>query len=286
MMDDVTLIPNQTSSAEPEALAASPPSASAAPEEEQKPAYPSPAEMPTQEGPLGIRFDFNQGARVVLPNRTEGKWRIRLSDRDTGNTLFQSENQGALVRSSKQWFVRIGIEVWDVDAAGTANLVLSHDYDARDRDVLVLFPVGTLGDILAWFPYAARFAELHGCRLTCAMSAQLVPLLREAHPDITFVTHEELVEQDLSAQAYATYRLGLFFDDHAFIHQPADFRHVGLHRTAAISWASIRPSSHHASPCRTRPGRSRSPMSALPCKAPRSARSGTTRMAGGRSSPS
>ena len=38
---------------------------------------------------------------------------------------------------------------------------MTHDYDARDQDVLIQFPVGTLGDILAWFPYAARFGEVH-----------------------------------------------------------------------------------------------------------------------------
>ena len=27
----------------------------------------------------------------------------------------------------------------------------------RGREVLIQFPVGTLGDILGWFPYAAKF---------------------------------------------------------------------------------------------------------------------------------
>jgi hypothetical protein len=31
------------------------------------------SETPTQEGPEGIRFDFNDGARVVLPERAEGQ---------------------------------------------------------------------------------------------------------------------------------------------------------------------------------------------------------------------
>jgi autotransporter strand-loop-strand O-heptosyltransferase len=122
--------------------------------------------------------------------------------------------------------------VWDLDAAGSATPVLSHDFDARDREVLIQFPIGTLGDILAWFPYAPRFAAVHGCRLTCAMSALIIPLLRDAYPTIRFVTHEELIEQQLADSAYATYCLGLFFDDKDFIHQPVDFRHVGLHRTA------------------------------------------------------
>jgi hypothetical protein len=68
--------------------------------------YPSAAPAPTQAGPEGIRFDFNHGWRVLLPNRTEGMWRVRLRDLDTHNVLFQSDNQGALVRSAKRWFVR------------------------------------------------------------------------------------------------------------------------------------------------------------------------------------
>src|SRR5450432_1820470 len=85
-----------------------PPSVSAAaePETGKRQPYPSPASLPTQTGPQGLRFDFNQGARLVLPNRTEGKWRVRLRDLDTGNILFQTENQGAFVSSSKRFFVR------------------------------------------------------------------------------------------------------------------------------------------------------------------------------------
>jgi autotransporter strand-loop-strand O-heptosyltransferase len=201
-------------------------------ETDHKGPYPPPAALPTQIGPLGIRFDFNQGARVVLPNRTSGKWRVCLRDLDTGNILFQSENEGAYVSSAKQFYVRFRVEVCELDAAGAATEVLSHDYDARGRDVLVKFPVGTLGDIMAWFPYAPRFAEVHGCRLTCAMSDLIIPLLRDAYPAINFVTHEELEERKLAEASYATYCLGLFFDDQDCIHQPTDFRHVGLHKTA------------------------------------------------------
>ena len=115
---------------------------------------------------------------------------------------------------------------------GSTEVVLSHDYDARGRDVLVQFPIGTLGDILAWFPYAARFGHRHGCQLTCAMSGLIIPLLRDAYPNIVFVTHDEMVDQGIAERAYATYSLGLFFDDAVCEWQPTDFRVVGLHRTA------------------------------------------------------
>jgi autotransporter strand-loop-strand O-heptosyltransferase len=204
----------------------------AEPEAEKKRPYPAPAEQPTQRGPRGIRFDFNHGARIVLPTREEGKWRVQLRDLDTGNILFQSENKGAFVSSTKRYYVRIGIEVWDINEAGSATSVLSHDYDARDREVLILFPVGTIGDTLGWFPYAVRFAKVHAARVTCALSPQIIPILRDAYKEIRLVTHEQLIEEKLAESAYATYSLGLFFSDNDCIFQPTDFRHVGLHRTA------------------------------------------------------
>ncbi|MBE7210071.1 MAG: autotransporter strand-loop-strand O-heptosyltransferase [Gluconacetobacter diazotrophicus] len=201
--------------------------ASAAP---NRPAFPPPAAVPTEAGPEGIRFDFNAGARVLLP--AGRRWRVRLRDLDTGNVLFSNENKGALVMSAKRYFVRIGIEVWDSDTDAGAAPVLSHEYDAAGRTVLVQFPVGTLGDTLGWFPYAVRFAAQHGANLVCAMSALIIPILRDGYPHIGFVTHEEVVERKLAEQAYATYSLGLFFDDKDHVHQPTDFRLVGLHRTA------------------------------------------------------
>ncbi len=183
-------------------------------------AYPAAAAVPTQSGPLGIRFDFNLGARVVLP---PGDWRIRLDDLDTGNVLFQSENQGAFVNSAKRYFVRFRVEVWD-----KGDSVFRHDYSAAGREVLIQFPVGTIGDTLGWLPYAAKFREKHDCRLTCAMAEGLIPLFRDVYPEIRFLTHEDVPPDGF----YATYSLGLFFDDLDNIWQPCDFRLVGLHRTA------------------------------------------------------
>src|SRR5262249_31942658 len=160
--------------------------APAAEQPKPKPAYPPAADLPTQPGARGIRFDFNMGARLSLPGRTEGRWRARLRDLDTGNILFESENQGAVISSTKRYFLRCAMEVWDVPAVGEATQVFTHEYDARGKEVLVQFPIGTVGDTMGWFPYAARFAEQHGARVTCVMSDKIIPLLREAYPDIRF----------------------------------------------------------------------------------------------------
>jgi autotransporter strand-loop-strand O-heptosyltransferase len=185
-------------------------------------AYPAPAPRPTQEGPRGIRFDFNDGCRVYLPE-AEHTWKARLSDLDTGNILFETELKTGRINSTKRYYVRARLEVW-----AKGELVLQHDYDARGREVLVQLPIGTLGDPIGWFPYAVKFKEQHGCRLSCLMSEKIAPLFEASYPDIRFITTEQVDVE----RYYATYSIGLFFDDKDGVHQPCDFRLVGLHRTA------------------------------------------------------
>ena len=180
------------------------------------------AEAPlSQLGPEGIRFDFNAGCRVSLP---KGQWSVELTDLDTGNVLFRTEMGEGRVFSAKRYYVRFRIRV----SAGS-RMVLEHEFDARDREVLISFPVRSLGDTIGWFSYAARFQEKHGCRLTCEVSEPLIALFAGAYPQIKFVNWEE----GATGKFYATYKPILYFNDTQRDHQPSDYQQVGLHRNAA-----------------------------------------------------
>jgi autotransporter strand-loop-strand O-heptosyltransferase len=186
----------------------------------------SAADVPTQEGPKGLRYDFNDGCRVVMP-QSDHPWRVRLSDLDTGNILFETELKSGRINSTKRYFVRFRIEVWQ-----NGESLFVHDYSAAGRDVLIRFPVDTLGDPIGWFPYAVKFKEHHGCRLTCAMSDKMISLFRDAYPDIDFITYADAD----SGRFYATYVIAVYFVKGAiYDHKdcvPLDFRLVGLHRAA------------------------------------------------------
>lgn len=212
--------PAPVAEAQPPASAASGGPVSAG--DPSKRAYPAPAAQPTQLGPGGIRFDFNEGCRVMLP-AAEKPWRVMLRDLDTGNVLFRTDLASGAVNSTKRYYVRFRIEVTQDDQP-----VLTHDYDATGRDVLILLPVGTLGDTVGWLPYAVKFQRRHNCRLTIGLAERLIPLFRDAYPEITFIAHEAIKAESY----YATYYVGLFFDDEGGMWQPSDFRLVGLHRTA------------------------------------------------------
>ena len=60
--------PREVTAQEPVAdSATTPPPAAAAAAGQEKPTFPAPSAKPNIEGPRGIRYDFNLGARVLLP---------------------------------------------------------------------------------------------------------------------------------------------------------------------------------------------------------------------------
>lgn len=183
---------------------------------------PPPARNPTQAGPDGLRFDFNHGCRLLLP---DGRWRVRFSDLDAETVLFEASLGAGRVTSPDIYYQRVGIEVWRDD-----ERVLVHDYDAAGREVLIHVHGETLGDAIGWFSYAVKFQETHGCRLTCVMAEPFIPLFRAAYPQIAFVAHGT----EEPERYYATYHLAVSFQD-AHVFQPCDHRLVGTHRAAAYA---------------------------------------------------
>ncbi|QHI96448.1 autotransporter strand-loop-strand O-heptosyltransferase [Aristophania vespae] len=184
--------------------------------------FPEPVPRLTQEGPEGIRYDFNAGARIYLP---PGDWKMRLKDTETQSLLYEREGGDVQILSIKRHFFQARIEI-----EKNGKLFWSHDFNAAGKKVAVIMPGGTLGDTLGWFPYAVRFAKQHKCELTVMMVEPIKELLQPVYPDVRCVTREEY--EKIRHEFYATYYIGLYFHDQDNKWQPADFRMVGLHRTA------------------------------------------------------
>ncbi|EHY3309539.1 adhesin-glycosylating O-heptosyltransferase EhaJ [Escherichia coli] len=178
--------------------------------------------IPTQKALHGIRFDFNDGARVKLG---PGQWQVNLIDDDSGNILLTCETDQGCVMSNKKYFINFRIQVFK---DGETTPVLDVVQDLRDKTVIIHFPIGTLEELLGWFPYAERFRQKHQCQLECVMAEEIIELLRDQYPQITFSTRESIQTHS----PYASYCIGLFFKGND-THQPVDFRQVGFSRIAA-----------------------------------------------------
>lgn len=189
---------------------------------------------PTQKGPMGILYDFNFGIRVYVPKPAAGEgWRVCLMDLDTEVVLLDQtcQDQG-YATTAKHHYMNGKIIVSKIHKDGKQEEVLVHEYNARDKEVLIAFPVGSLGDSLGWVPYAEKFRKKHDCKLTLALGKNLIDLFEKAYPEIRFVDASVYAQQKIENKFYAGYYIGLFFEDEQNNWQPRDFRLVGLHRTA------------------------------------------------------
>jgi autotransporter strand-loop-strand O-heptosyltransferase len=179
-------------------------------------------DIPTQEGPLGIRYDFNDGARVLLP---KGKWHVQIIDGESDNIIFACDADEGWVLSTKKYYIPFTIRVW---VRGRPQPVLDHTLNLKGKEVLIKFPIGTLGDIIGWMPYAEKFQKKHGCITECYMAKNLADLFAPQYPELFFTSPPERAK---FKKPYASYKIGLFFRGNT-ADQPIDFRQVGLHKTA------------------------------------------------------
>ena len=217
-------VESQVSPSDPATNRAAAPVPASAEQPQQETTYGKIPEIPTQDAVEGIKFDFNHGIRVLIPQNGK-EYRVTFLDIETGVVLFSADVQpGAFVTSVKKFFIRFRLLIF---RKGEDKPIFEHDYNAADREVMIQLPVGTLGDSIGWFSYVERFQQKHKCRLICVMSPFASDIVRNQYPDITFITKEETVQY----KPYACYFMGLFFKGD-IDNQPIDFRYIGLHRTA------------------------------------------------------
>lgn len=180
-------------------------------------------DKPILKSMYNVFYDFNDGARVLLP---KGEWLVNIIDEDSGNIIFSCTSGAGWVRSTKKFYVRFRIQVFRKDEHVP---FLDTVMDLEKKPVLISFPSGTLGDMIAWFAYAEKFRLKHHCKLTCVMSREIIDLLAGQYPAVNFMTPEDYTSANV--ESYASYRIGLFFNgDNS--NQPIDFRLVGFHRNA------------------------------------------------------
>lgn len=182
--------------------------------------------IPTMDAVEGIKFDFNDGLRVLFPKQNKKIYRCIFKDLDSDVILFSSDTKpGCVVTSVKKFFIRFKLEIFEKDKFDKP--VFEHIFDLKDKEVFVQIPKGALGDSIAWFSYVQRFQIKNQCKVTVMMSNIMIELFKDQYPQINFIQFENAG----NIQPYATYRLGLFFKGNVD-NQPYDFRQVGLHKTA------------------------------------------------------
>lgn len=184
-------------------------------------------EILTQEAIDNIRFDFNDGMRLHIPEKLTKEYRIVMSDADTG-TIFAIlvPKEKADLATIKKYYVRYKLDIYDNK---TSELLFTHTMDLKGKTVVVQMPCNSLGDGIAWFSFMDRFQKQYECDLYVYMSPFHLSIFNEKnYPNLHLTTTEKQKE----ITPYATYYCGLYFKGDK-TYQPMDFKYTGIHTTIA-----------------------------------------------------
>lgn len=186
---------------------------------------PSPLKVKTQ--PLKVICNFMQGAVVDIKGGARDT-EYTVSFRDKNNLKGSEEYRSVVKRNQYSRTNRVYFTDWHVKLTenATGKIVFEHEYNARNKNVIVWLASTSLGDTIAWFPYAVEFQKKHGCKMYFSSHHNF---LFKGHPDykhINFIKPGAVVDN-----VYARYCIGVFFKEP--FRQPRDWRAIPLQQVSA-----------------------------------------------------
>ncbi len=175
----------------------------------------------------GIRFDFNYGARVFIPETSQYTYRIQFFDGISGNMVYNdihSAGDGAI--AGNKYYIPYAIKIFRVE---TNELIFQHVLNLKNRNVVIYIPSPCIGDTIAWFAPIEDFRKKHDCNVFVYFQNQsMIELFRDEYQNIRFVSKDDLNQ----IMPYATYRIGVQLDG-GTVFSPIDYRQVNLIQVAS-----------------------------------------------------
>jgi autotransporter strand-loop-strand O-heptosyltransferase len=141
------------------------------------------------------------------------------------NTIYESEISGNMWSgSNRKYYDDYTTRIFENDA-----LIYNEKINLRGKKVYIALGSSSLGDTLAWFPYAEEFRKKHDCHVV--VSTFMNHLFKDQYPDLEFVNPGTNV-----TGLYAMYNIGWYYDDSTDMpdlsRNKADFRALPLQQTA------------------------------------------------------
>ena len=180
-------------------------------------------QMPVVDAKKNIRLDFCHGARLRAP---KGNYIFRCIDMESEMVLEEYKYQGEKdILTERKYYIPWRIQLIDAD---TKEVIFSHDYDCRGKDVIIVIPDGGLGDNLAWLPYVDEFQKERECNVTCICGEWLIRIVQEQYPNLKFVP----VAGRPEINAYACYFCAIFPKERKNW-RPSDHQNFGMQGSVA-----------------------------------------------------
>jgi autotransporter strand-loop-strand O-heptosyltransferase len=179
-----------------------------------------------------IIYTFNNYTKVEILGKNDSKYRVEFIDTDmdimvhTGN--IEANNW---TRANRQYYTN-----WKIKVYRDEVLIDEHILNLEGKKVKISLDSKSLGDTIAWFPYAEEFRKKHKCKLY--VSTFWNNLFKDNYTDISFVDPDSPIPG-----LYASYTVGCRDNDYNF--NKNNWRLIPLQQVSAdslgLEYKEIRP---------------------------------------------
>jgi len=171
---------------------------------------------------LEYDVNFTDGARVELHGRTKLPFDIEIFD-NINNLVYKT----TLTPNSWCTTANKCYKEYRIDINYKDQLVASHKFDLKGKNVLIQLESKSIGDTLAWVPYVEEFRQKHDCKVFCVTFWN--EWFINTYTNIKFlpVGFSEKIEN-----LYAKYLIG-WFQPVDYNKNPIDYKKIPLQKTAS-----------------------------------------------------
>ena len=159
--------------------------------------------LPLQEQPelpsnVYINKHFVGQPFLEITGRSNSKFRVEYYDELNVKIYSNTININSWVKLNREWYTKWTVKIWEND-----ELVYEDVLDYTGRRVLIAFESKSLGDTIAWIPYALEFQKKHNCHVIVSTFHNHL----FDYPELEFVAPGASVDG-----LYGMYRIGWFYN--------------------------------------------------------------------------
>lgn len=167
--------------------------------------------------------NFTDGARVEILGKKDLEFDIEFLDKNSNNMVYQTKIH------TNHWSATNNkcYKEYKINVKYNNQLLLTHNFNLKDKNVLIQLDSKSIGDTLAWFPYVEEFRQKHNCKIYC--STFWNSWFISNYPEITFIEPNSDAKIE---NLYARYCIGWYtpIDTNR---NPIDYRKIPLQKTAS-----------------------------------------------------
>lgn len=170
-----------------------------------------------------VNYNFVNGPFCELKGGDEScTYNVDFIDADNDQVVYTNLNMKTnhWAMASRKWFTNWKIRI----TSNTDNTIREINYAPKDKKVYIAVDSKSLGDTIAWFPYAEEFRKKWGCKMV--VSTFWNDLFKDQYPDIEFIKPGTVVNN-----LYAMYSIGWYSMQEC--KNPGNFLNIPMQQTAS-----------------------------------------------------